>query len=203
MAGVRQQQRERTKRALVAAASTAFAERGFGATSLRSVVVEADVTKGAFYHHFESKEALFEAVVRNQQTEVAMAVSVAAGATTDGGWDSLLEGCRAYMSAATAPGRRQILLVDGPAVLGLSRWRQLDDEGPGRLLQQGLAELQAAGLLSDEPVEPLARLLSGAMNEAALWACDGDPGDRLQRADAALRHLIDGLRRLSEAPRPG
>lgn len=194
MVGVREQQRDETRRALLDSAAAGFATRGFAGTSLASVVVAAGVTKGAFYHHFASKESLFDEVVRDLQSQVAGEVSAGAGpeAAT---WDALLAGCRAFMSAVTDDRRRQVLLVDGPAVLGLPRWRQLDDEGPGRLLREGLAELMTTGELPQAPLEPLARLLSGAMNEAALWICDGDVDDRLIQADAALRALLEGLRR--------
>lgn len=203
MTGVRRRQREQTRQALVDAASTAFAERGFAATSLASVVAAAQVTKGAMYHHFTSKEALFEEVVRSLQAQVAADVSAGADEAAGDGWAALTAGCRAFMTAATRLDRRRVLLVDGPAVLGLSRWRELDDEGPGRLLRQGLAELASAGLVPDRPVEPLARLLSGAMNEAALWACDGDLDTRLRQADAALCDLLESLQHSASRPSSG
>jgi TetR/AcrR family transcriptional regulator, cholesterol catabolism regulator len=48
-----------TREAIIAAAVTLFAERGFAATSVQDIVAQAGVTKGAFYHHFDSKNSVF------------------------------------------------------------------------------------------------------------------------------------------------
>lgn len=195
MMGAREQRRERTRQLLVDTAAAAFAERGFAAASLESVAAAAGVTKGALYHHFGSKEGLFDAVVRDLQEQVAHEVAARANEQAAAPWDGLAAGCRAFLVSVTDDRRRRTLLVDGPVVLGLPRWRQLDDEGPGRLLRDGLADLMSAGLLAEQPVEPLARLLSGAMNEAALWAGGTDRDVRLAQVDAALDRLLAGLRR--------
>src|ERR1044072_8027959 len=49
------------RRALVEVAERLFAEHGYAATSLDAIVAGADVTKGALYHHFSGKQAIFEA----------------------------------------------------------------------------------------------------------------------------------------------
>lgn len=86
---------------------------------------------------------------------------------------------------------RQVLLVDAPTVLGWDEWRAMDEESSARHLAEAPTALAAAGIIADRPVGPLARLLSGAMNEAALWiARGGDP----QAAEQALDRLLAGLR---------
>ena len=84
----------------------------------------------------------------------------------------LVTGCRAFLDAGTEPSAARIMLVDGPAVLGWARWRELDAESSGRHLVEALADLVERGELAAQPVEPLARLLSGAMNDLAMWLAE-------------------------------
>ena len=123
-------------------------------------------TRGAVYHHFGSKVGLFTAVVDDAQSVVAAAVAEAA---PDDGWPAIEAGSIAFMRAVVDPAVRRILLVDGPAVLGWTAWRELDAAHSGRLLADGL------GALDDLAVDPAAAaaLLNGAMNEAALWIAAG------------------------------
>ncbi|MEU8419514.1 hypothetical protein AB0C15_01375 [Micromonospora sp. NPDC048835] len=77
----------------------------------------------------------------------------------------------------------------------------MDEAGSTRHLHDALGTLIDAGLIPRQPLAPLTHLLSGAMNEAALWlATSTDPVD-LGDTSAALRHLLDSLRAPTE-PRP-
>lgn len=196
MAGVRVQQREETRRALVAQARRLFADAGYGAVGLAEIVAAAGVTKGALYHQFAGKEELFAAVLEQVQGEVADAVALAAASGPDG-WEQLRAGCHAFLAAGTDPRIARIMLMDGPAVLGWARWREIDEGASARLLAGALSALADDGELPARPVEPLTRLLSGAMNEAAMWLArpGAAPGD-LGAAQAALTDLLDGLRGL-------
>lgn len=187
-------QREATRSLLVEHALELFAEHGYGAVSIPDVVRAAGLTKGAVYHQFDGKADLFAAVLTHVQQGVGEAVATAADAESSG-WDGLIAGCRAFLQASTAADVRRIMLVDGPAVLGWDRWRALDDAASGRHLVEALDALMASGELTARPVEPLARLLSGAMNEAALWLArpDAAPAD-LEHAVEALTAMLEGLR---------
>ncbi|GGV23756.1 TetR/AcrR family transcriptional regulator [Streptomyces griseoflavus] len=190
MAVSRADQRAATRRALTAEGRRRFAADGYHHVVLAEVARAAGVTKGAAYHHFDSKAGLFRAVVREVQRELGERVADAADRHEDV-WERLRAGCRAFLAAGTDPAVRQILLVDAPTVLGWDEWRALDEESSARHLAEVLTELAAAGIIADQPVEPLARLLSGAMNEAALWiARGGDP----PAAEQALDRLLAGLR---------
>jgi AcrR family transcriptional regulator len=199
--GVRARQRERTRGELLRVGRRLFGEQGYAAVGLAELVAAAGVTKGALYHHFPGgKTDLFRAVLAQVQGEVADAVAAAADAEPDP-WARLATGCRAFLTASTEPAARRIMLVDGPAVLGWNEWRAMDEAGAAHHLAEALAELVDAGVLDPQPVAPLAHLLSGAMNEAALWvAGTGDPDDpadlaaNLADALAALTRLLDGLR---------
>ena len=192
--GVRAQQRDRTRAALLEASRRLFAAHGYAGVPLDAIVGEAGVTKGALYHHFTGgKIDLFRAVLAQVQAEVAQHVAAAAQAEGDP-WDQLVSGCRAFLTASTQDAVRRIMLVDGPAVLGWSEWRALDEAGSASHLGESLAGLIEAGVISPQPVAPLTRLLSGAMNEAALWLAEtGDPHD-LQDVLAALSRLLAALR---------
>ncbi|MDT0309063.1 helix-turn-helix domain-containing protein [Streptomyces sp. DSM 44917] len=192
--GVRARQRAATRQALVREARRLFAERGYAAVGLPEIVGAAGVTKGALYHHFEGKAELFRAVLEEVQREIGDRVAAAAGRRAEG-WDQLLAGCREFLVAATAPGVQRIMLVDGPAVLGWHAWRALDEAHSARHLADALGALVAGGVIVEQPVEPLTRLLSGAMNEAALWLANGKEGAApLEETWGVLARLLESLR---------
>ncbi|SCG48452.1 TetR/AcrR family transcriptional regulator [Micromonospora coxensis] len=191
--GVRAQQREQTRRELLRQSRRLFADRGYAAVGLAEIVRVAGVTKGALYHHFASKEELFRAVLAEVQDEVGRRVATAAEAHDDP-WTRFTAGCQEFLTASTDPDLQRIMLVDGPSVLGWHEWRALDEAASGRHLAEALTDLLAAGLIPAQPVAPLTHLLSGAMNEAALWlARSTDPAD-LSATRAALGRMLDALR---------
>ncbi|MEU7893222.1 TetR family transcriptional regulator [Nonomuraea sp. NPDC049152] len=190
---VRAAQREQTRRTLLRESRRLFASRGYAAVGLSEIVRAAGVTKGALYHHFDSKAELFRAVLEQVQQEVGERVAATADAEEDP-WTQLVAGCQAFLAASADPDVQQIMLVDGPAVLGWNEWRALDEAASARHLAEALTELMAAGVIVAQPVAPLTRLLSGAMNEAALWlASTADPSD-LADTQAALSRLLESLR---------
>jgi AcrR family transcriptional regulator len=191
-----------TRMALVAAARELFAERGYGATGTEEIVRRARVTRGALYHHFAGKEGLFRAVFADVDREVVERVVAAAGGTTDP-WSRLVAGCLAFLDACLDPGVQRILLLDGPAVLGWTAWRELEGRSCLGLLRPALQTVIDAGLLSPQPVELLAQMLFGALTEAALLvARAADVPAARADAGACLVALLEGLRRLPAAGSP-
>jgi AcrR family transcriptional regulator len=77
-----------TRQHILAVATEAFLAHGYAGTSLSDLIRAAGITKGAFYHHFPSKEALAVEVVRARQAEEAAAV-VQASAGHDRAVDQL------------------------------------------------------------------------------------------------------------------
>ncbi|WP_026257742.1 TetR/AcrR family transcriptional regulator [Actinopolymorpha alba] len=190
----RAEQRAETRRALLAEGRRRFARDGFHGVVLEEVARGAGVTKGAAYHHFGSKAGLFRTVVEEAQQEVADRVTEAAGHHEDP-WKQLIAGCRAYLSAGSDPAIQRIMLIDAPTVLGWNEWREMDDASSAHHLTEALETLVASGVLAPQPVEPLARLLSGAMNEAAVWLAESGDPTSLEATTTALERLIEGLRR--------
>ncbi|MFD8121652.1 TetR/AcrR family transcriptional regulator, partial [Streptomyces albidoflavus] len=176
--GVRAQQRELTRQALVRESRRLFSTLGYGAVGLSEIVAAAGVTKGALYHHFSSKSELFRVVLEQAQQEVAERIAATADAR-ESSWEQLLVGCEAFLGASTDPAIQRIMLIDGPAVLGWAEWREMNEATSGRHLAEVLAVLIEEGTIPAQPVEPLTHLLSGAMNEAALWlGAAADPAAR-------------------------
>ncbi|MFF0746910.1 TetR/AcrR family transcriptional regulator [Streptomyces sp. NPDC004111] len=191
--GIRARQKEQTRRTLLREARRLFATSGYGAVGLAEIVRAAGVSKGALYHQFDSKEDLFRAVLTEVQQEVGAAVARAADAQAEP-WDRLTVGCETFLAAGADREVQQIMLIDGPAVLGWSEWRAMDEESSARHLADALHSLVADGTLPDQPVAPLVRLLSGAMNEAALWLAASRNPEDLPATQQALRRLLSALR---------
>jgi AcrR family transcriptional regulator len=184
-----------TTAAITRAATGLFAERGFAATSVDQIVAKAGVAKGAFYHHFSSKEAVFRAVLEAMQQ--ALSAEVVAGAIKGGdALDRLKRGCRAFLVACCKPAVRRVVLLDGPAVIGWEAWREIDARYFGALTRQALDDAMREGLLGERPLEPLVQLLIGAVTEAAM-VCARSPHPKRSVADlmSGLEALLDGLAR--------
>ncbi|RIQ36733.1 TetR/AcrR family transcriptional regulator [Jiangella rhizosphaerae] len=187
------EQRQATVHALLTEGRRQFARDGYAAVSLAGIVDALGLTKGALYHHFPGKAALFRAVVEQVQEQVAARV-VAAAEAAPGSWRQLTAGCEAFLRASADPEVQRIMLIDGPAVLGWDVWRALDDASSGRHLREALQAVIDDGVIAPQPVEPLMHLLSGAMNEAALWLARSDDPRDLDDTVAALHSLLDALR---------
>jgi AcrR family transcriptional regulator len=184
--------RAATQGAILAAARRLFEANGFAATTVDEIAAGAGVAKGAVYHHFPSKEELFEAVFERASEDLAHRVAtVRAKDIIDG----MIAGARAYFEACAEPALGRILLKDGPAVLGWERWREIDMRHFGAMVPMGLKVAMDEGQLARLPVEPLARLLIGAMTEAAVaCATSDDPARTGAEHVAALEAILDGLR---------
>ncbi|MEO1076053.1 MAG: helix-turn-helix domain-containing protein [Bacteroidota bacterium] len=185
------ERRAETRARLLVAAREAFVRDGYAATSMDALCAAAGLTRGALYHNFGGKEGLFEAVVREIDAEIAERL-MALPAESDA-WRAFRAGCQAYLREALDPEVRQVVLRDAPAVLG-QHLRDLDAEGSIAPLTEALRALMEAGRIRTADAETLARLLNGAMLDAALWiAAEPDTDAALARASAALDVLLDGL----------
>lgn len=188
------EQREATIARLVEVGRELFTRAGYAQTATEDIVRAAGVTRGALYHHFSGKEGLFKAVLESIQADVGQRIEQDA-TVTDDLWEQLLIGCRTFLAASTEPDVQRIMLIDAPAVLGWELWRQIDAENSMKQLVIVLNELVADGTLQDVPVEALTHLLSGAMNEAALWIVQSpDPATALEEASTTLERLLSSLR---------
>jgi AcrR family transcriptional regulator len=190
-------QAEATRAALVAAAKRLFVEKGYHHTSTEDVVAEADVgTRGALYHHFADKQALFEAVFIAVEEDLVMEAAKNLADPADGAFNQLRQGLIGFLDASLTPQVQRILLTDGPAVLGWARWRELESVyGLGAIRAMLERAVEEGDLAAGQPVAALAHVLLAAAEEAAMFIANA-PNQHEARDDGvqALNALLDGLR---------
>lgn len=180
---------------LVEAAWLLFSRDGYSATSIDAVAAAAGMTKGAAYHHFEGKAALFRVVFERQQEQLAAVLAEAAARASDP-VEALLAGCRTFLERCLDPGFRQILLLDGPSVLGWQGVRGLQREHSLRVLREGLVTAADAGLITGGDLDARCHLVFGALCEAGMLMASTDhPTDTLPAVLAEAERLIRGLTR--------
>lgn len=184
--------REATRTALLSAARSLFAEKGYAATGTPEIVAAAGVTRGALYHHFTDKLALFEAVVEEEHRAVAEAITaVADGAQAPPDMiDALVLGGEAFLAAMQDDGRRRIMLIDAPSVLDRDALNRINQLYGQRTLIEGVQCAVDAGVIDGIAVEPTAQLLGALFDRAALA-----PRDELDAYRAAMAQVIRGLRK--------
>lgn len=188
------ERRAATIGAILTSARRQFGQRGFAATTMDDIAENARVAKGAVYHHFTTKEAVFEAVFDQVSRDLVEEIDRVARSEKDV-LSAMVVGTQHYF-AATAKGEiGQIILRDGPTVLGWERWREIDIQHFGGKMPRAIAAAMEAGLIARQPVEPLARLLLGAVTEAAV-ACAGRPDIATAGGEyaRAFKSLIEALR---------
>ena len=184
---------EATRGQLVAIATRMFAERGYEDTSIEAVLREAGVSRGSLYHHFASKEALFEAVAEEVETTVG-AQTMAAASGSAGPVEGLRAGFLAWIRLAGDPVVRRILLIDGPSVLGWERWRAMEEHHALGLIRAVLQLIADEGKLRPESVATLANILLASVNEVALLVARSDDQEAAMQAGAdAIDELLQRL----------
>ena len=196
---------EATRARLLAIARKRFGTKGYAATSVEDLVRRAGVTKGAFYHHFDDKKSVFLAVLEDAQQRLAQAC--VAAARGEDAWERALAGCHAFLEACTDPEIQQIILLDGPVVLGWETWREIDYRYSLGALEAGLRESMAAGFVRPRPTKPLAHLLFGALCEGAMVIARAKkPREALATVTREIDELLDGIlvpEKRRRSPEPG
>ena len=213
----RQQYSASTRRALIDLGEELFTEHGYAATSLDAIVAGAEVTKGALYHHFSGKQALFEAVFERVEARAASAIHDSLKGHDDP-WEKALAGLRAFLEVVQQPAYRRIVILEGPAVLGYARFREQEERSTFANVLDIVGSVLEAGAwqLDEEMTETFTRIFFGAMSSAGRVGLDQrgpdrgrgarrdrdhvhprrDPDPRRHRRRAAPRHV-----RLTALPR--
>jgi AcrR family transcriptional regulator len=194
------QRRASTRRALLDAARSLFAEKGYHGTAAEEIVRRAGMTRGALYHHFEDKKDLFRAVVDEMEGEIDEEIEAAERAQPDLP-EAVMAGYRAFIDAVLDPEMRRTFFLDGPSVLGWE-WREIDARHAVGKIEEGLEALIAEGFVEPQPVGPLARLINGTLLEAAFFvAASEDPEAARDEVWGAMERLVGGLMSRSSAQR--
>jgi AcrR family transcriptional regulator len=184
-----------TRTALLAVARQMFAANGYDGTGTEQIVAEAQVTRGALYHHFRDKADLFRAVMEQAAGDVARRLTHDQSQLEGSPLDQISDGVSAFLDVCVGGDFQRIVLIDGPRVLGEQAWDQLVERYGRALLEEWLTRAITAGDMDPVPVRPLARLLIAMLTEASLAiASAADPAAIRDELGATLNRLLDGLR---------
>jgi AcrR family transcriptional regulator len=195
----RQQYSASTKRALVEVATELFTEQGYAGTSLDEIVAGARVTKGALYHHFSGKQALFEAVFEKVEADASATIGRAVR-TTEDPWEKATVGLREFLGVVQQQGYRRIVIQEGPVVLGYERYREQEERSTFGIVQEIVASVLDSYDLEPSMVETFSRVFFGAMSAAgAAVSSAEDPRRASAEVEAAIAFILAGLRQQAES----
>ena len=185
------ERREATRGRILEAAARLFAEQGYEATSTQQILEAAGTSRGALYHHFETKQAIFEAVFERVSKEAITRAS--RGAARGSALETLTRACLRWLREVRRPEVSAILIEQGPPVLGWKRARDLEARSSLGLVTRSLEAAVESGELTLESVELGARFLNAALAEAALASIHGGTGIPRRTLERAITQLIEGL----------
>lgn len=189
---MRQEMAEETRARIIATARSLFAEKGYFSTGTTEIVEAAQVgTRGALYHHFADKKALFEAVFEAVEEDLAeQTVGAMTGSTA---FEQLQQGLDSFLDGSLDPEVQRILLIDGPAVLGWDGWRKIEARyGLGSIAQILRAGIVDGSITVADP-DTMAHLLLSVVAEAALYIAHDQRRTARNKAGRSLAALLSGL----------
>lgn len=195
-----EERREATRNAILVAAQTHFGSYGYNAVTVDQIAADAKVAKGAIYHHFPTKADLFEAVLQGVASQILTQVQATLMQQSDI-LGAMFAGNRAFFASCANPQFAQILLRDGPAILGWKRWREIDSSHFGGMVRDGLFAAMEVGVIVKRPIDPLVRLIMGAVTEAAIDCASSENfSEAAESYLEGLEAILNGLKpaRLSE-----
>jgi AcrR family transcriptional regulator len=186
---------EATRSALLGAARSLFAEQGYADTGREQIVERAGVTRGALYHHYGSKLAMFRAVVEDLEREVTERVAVVGMQGADAR-ERFVAGAGAFLDACLDPAVNRVLLLEAPVVLGWDIWREIEERYGLALVRASLLEVAEEAGLSEDDAAVLAPVFLGMLQEAAVLVTTApDPVRARTDVGRALDVVIERLLR--------
>lgn len=187
-----------TRRALLENAATLFATHGYAGTSLDEVVAAARVTKGALYHHFPSKLALFESVYAQLQADTTAKIVKRLDAVDDP-WDRARTGLESFLQECREPQYRRICLQEAPVALGHERWVEAERAASYGIVRTTVdAILDELGDLS-ELSEAFGAIFFGAIRSSSEYVADADDADQAaEEVQGAIDAILAALRLLPD-----
>ncbi len=199
---LRARQAEATRTLLIAVARKNFTKHGYAATSIDDIIQQAGVARGALYHHFSGKEALFRAVYETVEGEVISRVMEAA-ATQTSPWDAVRAGVSAFLDACLEPDFRRIVVLDSVSVLQAQVLEVGIEPVELPMLRRVLTPLLGTTTLAGIAIDALTYVALGGLYGASLYiARASDPRAARAEVDLVLDTLISGLLQGSRRPTP-
>jgi AcrR family transcriptional regulator len=194
----REEYSDASRRALLDSARQRFGAQGFAATSLDDIAADARLTKGAVYHHFANKQALFEAVLSELENETVALISAASAAVVPNAgstWEAALAGLDAFLDRCLDVEYQRICFLEGPLALGFASWWEMGERNEIALIRAMFEGLQNDGLIETDDIDVLTRLVFGSLMAAALdIARADDPPAIRNRVRQVVTRMIWGLR---------
>jgi AcrR family transcriptional regulator len=189
-------QARKTQRLLLDVGRQLFAAKGYAETSIEDICEATRMTRGALYHHYRGKGDLFRAVLEDVEQQLVQRVARKADVSPEADpWEVLERGVRAFLNETSDPVVQQIVMVDGPSVLGYAAWREIDERYAFGVLLYVMRRAMEAGEIEEQPVDPLARLLLASLNEASLAIAQADkPRVAKREMTEAVLFFLNGLR---------
>jgi AcrR family transcriptional regulator len=183
----------KTRDQIVGTAKRLFAKHGYSGVSIEDVLAACSISRGALYHHFPSKEALFEAVFEATEIEIAERVVVRAR-TAQGAANALWTGCETFLDLTNDAAVRQIVIIDAPSVLGWEKWREIDARHGFGLLKTSLTQVSGAGALPPNLVNGFAHIILASLSEVAMLVARADDRSAaLSEGKMVVRTLLTRL----------
>jgi len=199
----RQQYSASTKRALIEVAEELFTAHGYANTSLDAIVGGAQVTKGALYHHFSGKQALFEAVFEKVEEASSKTIQQAMKGKKDP-WEKALAGLRAFLGVVQDPPYRRIVIQDGPAVLGYERYREQEERTAFAVVVDIVQTVLAVGRhdVDDEMTATVSRIFFGALSAAGESVAEAPDAEAAEaaasRVEDVVTFILSGMQTLAD-----
>ncbi|MFN2544065.1 MAG: TetR/AcrR family transcriptional regulator [Actinomycetota bacterium] len=191
----RRENTDATRRALTRVAREQFTRYGYAGAKTEGIVKRARVTRGALYHHFPAgKKELFRAVFEEVEQQILERVAMTSMESSDI-WSKAVGGLRAFLDACMEPAVQRIVLLDAPSVLGWDVWHQIDERYGFGIMRGMLEAAMTEGVIRTQPLDALAHVMLGALNEGALLiARSEDPEATRRDVEASLLGLMEGMR---------
>lgn len=190
----RQDYSSSTKRALLDNAAELFTDHGYAGTSLDEVVAAARVTKGALYHHYPSKLALFESVFMRCQEDTKKQIERSLRQSKDP-WERATIGLQTFLDICQQPTFRRICIQEGPVALGHARWHEVEKEFSFGLVANIVEDLLKDMGGADELTDTFAHIFYGALQSAGDFVADSeDSEDASEKVQAVISAILAGLR---------
>ncbi|MEM1106971.1 MAG: TetR/AcrR family transcriptional regulator [Pseudomonadota bacterium] len=185
-----------TREQILAVAKDLFEAQGYANTRISTIVEGTGATKGALFHYFKSKEDLFQTIWERLQGEMdaeARANAVAARSLKDP-YAAFLAGCRTYLQWAARRDYQQIVLIDGPSVLGLAGWYEADNDLGRQNVSAGIRYLARKGIIDGRRTAALSVLVHNALNGAGFAMARGEAGVTVESVLDAFEAVLKSLR---------
>ena len=189
----RQAYAEETREAILETGHRLFSRQRFSGTSLEAIAKEAKVTKGAVYHHFKDKRAVFSACFERQAKQVSEVM--ASIPKQDDDWAYAFAQCRAFLDFVLRYGKDTISLQEVITVLGWDAWRAIDSHYTMGNIEQVVARLQDSGRMKLYSRELVVNMMYGLLVNAAMNLHSlSDVRQTYQDLDGMVQDMLNGLK---------